>query len=43
MIVDHQNNFRHTGLHTGLNITAYRFNITEFLTKILLFPEDCAS
>ena len=22
---------------------AYRFNITEFLSKILLFPEDCTS
>ena len=29
--------------HYTVIISAYRFKSTEILTKILLFPKDCAS
>ena len=47
MIIDHQNNFLHMLVYFVLLHGDYYkqtdLNITEFLTKILLFPEDCAS
>ena len=48
MIFNDQNNFLHILVRTCSVITRALLkhpdlNITEFLSKILLFPEDCAS
>ena len=47
MIFNDQNNFLHILVHVvllhGHLLKHTDLNITEFLSKILLFPEDCAS
>ena len=43
MIFNDQNNFLHTLMRIVLLLKHTDLNITDFLSKILLFPEDCAS
>ena len=43
MIFNDQNNFLHILVRVVLLYGHTDLNITEFLSKILLFPEDCAS
>ena len=47
VIFNDQNNFLHTLVHIVLLTRSLLkhtdLNITEFLSKFLLFPEDCAS
>ena len=43
MIINDQNNFLNNLVCVVSFLKHIDFNITEFLQKILLFPEDCTS